>query len=111
MSIFNIFKKKKAMFKTTPKTSKAHSKNEKSVSAPTDGYRVDLENGGYILSFYHDGNGNKVEKEKAKAVISTVFDSNGHRIQEVYGKFENKEQKQENNYGIREYDNSKHPVF
>ncbi|MBR6523708.1 MAG: hypothetical protein IKT39_03740 [Clostridia bacterium] len=50
--------------------------------------RIDLEDGKYVLNFYHDGNGNKVDKEKAKAVISTVFDSNGNRIQEIYGSFE-----------------------
>lgn len=92
MRLFDIFRKKV----------KIKSANEN---------RIDLEDGGYVLSFYHDGHGNKVDRENAKAVISTVFDSNGNRIQEVYGTLRDKNQKQEEDYDIREYDNSKFPVF
>lgn len=99
---------KKATLETMSKTLKNQKENEKAVSNPANGYRDDLENGGYVLSFYHDGNGNKVEKEKAKSVISTVFDSNGNRIQEVYGNLSGGERKQEDD--IKLCDNSKYPV-
>ncbi|MBE7018870.1 MAG: VWA domain-containing protein [Ruminococcaceae bacterium] len=99
-------------FETPSKIEEEKKTTKKAVPGPDNGYRIDLEDGGYILSFYHDGNGNEVEKEKAKAVISTVFDSDGRRIQEVYGRLGGEKQKTDEELGIFKYDNgikAKHP--
>ena len=72
--------------------------------------KVYLENGHYAISYYYNDKDEKVDKENATNCIICEFDSNNKLIKEA--RFVIKQQeKNEEDYGIREYDNSDFPII
>ena len=71
--------------------------------------KVILENGNYTISYYYNDSDESVAKENATKCIICEFDSDNRLIKEA--RFVIKENKEDNDFGIKLYNNDAYPVF